>query len=92
VTWSAPAITLVGEYLFFQVEWQETTAGTANGCTAQFYQSACTIITTDFVPAKLTKVKHAGTWKLPTAIYAKNAGAWKTATMFVRDGGVWKQV
>jgi len=92
VTWSAPAITLVGEYLLFQVEWQETTAGTSNSCSAQFYQSACTITTTDFVPAKLTKVKHAGVWKLPTAIYAKNAGTWKTATMFVKDGGVWKQV
>ena len=46
-TWAAPAITLTSEYLFFQLEWQITTAGTNNSCTAQFYQSAGSIVTTD---------------------------------------------
>lgn len=30
-TWSPGTITLSNEYLFFQMEWQETTAGTSNG-------------------------------------------------------------
>ena len=47
VTWAAPAITLTNEYLFFQLEWLITTAGTSNSCTAQFYQSAGSIVTTD---------------------------------------------
>lgn len=32
VTWSPGAITLNNEYLFFQMEWEETTAGTSNTC------------------------------------------------------------
>jgi hypothetical protein len=47
-TWAAPQITLNNEYLFIQVEWQETTAGTANNNNAFFYQSGSTIVTTDF--------------------------------------------
>jgi hypothetical protein len=48
MTWNAPGITLNNEYLFFQLEWNVTTAGTSNSCTALFYQSAASITTTDF--------------------------------------------
>lgn len=49
ISWSAPAITLVNEYLFFQVEWQETVAGTISTATAHFWVSAATITTTNFI-------------------------------------------
>ena len=49
LNWNAPAITLNNEYLFFQVEWQETVLGT-NGFVVKFYQSACTITTTNYTP------------------------------------------
>lgn len=48
ITWNAPQITLVNEYLFFQLEWEETTAGNSNSSSVVFYQSAATIVTTDF--------------------------------------------
>jgi len=47
VTWAAPQVVLNNEYLFTQIEWQETTAGTSNSCTAQFYQAS--FVTTDYV-------------------------------------------
>ena len=43
------AVTLLNEYLFFAVEWNLTTAGGSNSCTVQFYQSAGSIVTPDFV-------------------------------------------
>jgi hypothetical protein len=49
VTWAAPQVVLANEYLFLQIEWQETTAGSANNCSAQFYQAS--FVTTDFVAA-----------------------------------------
>jgi len=51
ITWNAPTIILDGEYLFFQVEWNETTAGTSNSCAVVFYQSACTIATANWSAA-----------------------------------------
>jgi hypothetical protein len=54
VTWAAPAITLDNEYLFVQVEWQVTGAGTSNSCTAQFYQSAGSITTPNFTEGPVT--------------------------------------
>lgn len=52
VTWAAPQVVLNNEYVFTQVEWQETTAGTANQCSAQFYQAS--FVTTDYVYAPAT--------------------------------------
>ena len=52
VTWAAPQIVLVNEYLFIQPEWQSTVVGTSNSCTAQFYQASFT--TTDYVYATVT--------------------------------------
>jgi hypothetical protein len=49
VTWNAPLFDFLSEYLFFACEWNLTAAGSSNSCTAQFYQSASTITTTDFV-------------------------------------------
>lgn len=46
-TWAAPAITLNNEYLFFQLEWQETVAGTSASCDARFWISTSTIVTTN---------------------------------------------
>jgi hypothetical protein len=51
---SVPAQTFDNEYLFIEVEWQGTTAGTSNSCSALFYQSACTLTTPDFVFAEVT--------------------------------------
>lgn len=50
LTWAAPAITLNNEYLFFQVEWQETTAGTVAATDVRLWQGASTIVTTNFSP------------------------------------------
>ena len=49
VTWAAPQVVLNNEYLFLQVEWESTVAGTSNSCTAQFYQ--CSFVTTNYVYA-----------------------------------------
>ena len=51
VTYNPGVITLANEYLFVQVEWERTATGTSNSCTAQFYQSAGSIVTTDFAVA-----------------------------------------
>ena len=49
LTWSPGAITLDNEYLFFQIEWQETTAGTSNSsATGLYLGSTAAITTTDF--------------------------------------------
>jgi hypothetical protein len=48
VSWSAPAITLNGEYLFFQMEWQETTVGTNSNSIASFYIGSANILTGNF--------------------------------------------
>jgi hypothetical protein len=47
MTWNAPIVTLNNEYLFFQVEWQETTAG-SNGSALAFRAGESSIVTTDF--------------------------------------------
>lgn len=49
VTWAAPLITLTNEYLFFEVEWQETVVGTAQFSNILFYQSAAAVTTTNYV-------------------------------------------
>jgi hypothetical protein len=49
ITWNAPQIILNNEYVFLQPEWNSTTAGTSNSCTAQFYQ--CSFVTTNYVYA-----------------------------------------
>jgi hypothetical protein len=46
-TWSPGAITLNGEYLFFQVEWQETTAGSSTTSNVLF-RVGSTIVTPVF--------------------------------------------
>jgi hypothetical protein len=49
-TWSPGSVTLTNEYLFFQVEWNETTAGSANGSNA-FFRVGSTITTPNFLNA-----------------------------------------
>lgn len=42
--------------------------------------------------AAIFSVKHAGTWKAPTAIHVKHAGVWKAPTAaYVKNAGVWQQ-
>jgi hypothetical protein len=48
ITAAMPQMVLVNEYLFFQVEWQETTVGSTNGCNALFRIGTSTITTTNF--------------------------------------------
>jgi len=47
---SLPTFTVNGDYLFIQVEWQETVASGSNSGDVKFYISACTVATTDFQP------------------------------------------
>jgi len=49
ISWSPGALTLSNEYLFFQVEWQETTTGTTN-CNV-LYRAGTAAITTPDLPA-----------------------------------------
>ena len=49
VSWSPGALTLNNEYLFFQIEWQETTAGTVNGSNVLFRAGPSAITTPDFI-------------------------------------------
>lgn len=50
MTWSPGAITLNNEYIFFQLEWQETTQGSATQDSALIYIGAASgITTTNFV-------------------------------------------
>jgi hypothetical protein len=68
-TYARPAVTLNNEYLFFQVEWNVTTAGSSNSATAQFYNSACWVITPDFAPVPQTAsctIGGAGFFQTPT--------------------------
>jgi hypothetical protein len=51
VSWSPGALSLNNEYLFFQVEWQETTLGTTNGDNVLFRAGTSSITTADFVAA-----------------------------------------
>ena len=51
LTWNPGAITLVNEYLFFEVEWQNTNTGGSNSCSALFRQGESSIVTADFVAA-----------------------------------------
>src|SRR6516162_9711138 len=46
--WSPGAITLTNEYSFFQLEWQETTTGSANGDNVLFRVGTCLVTTTNF--------------------------------------------
>jgi hypothetical protein len=48
ISWSPGALTLNNEYLFFQVEWQETTAGSVNGDNVFFRAGTAAITTPDF--------------------------------------------
>ena len=64
VSWSAPAITLNNEYLFFQVEWVETVASGSNNGDVVFYISACSIVTgtwTDFIAGTLSSTEGGDT-------------------------------
>jgi hypothetical protein len=51
VSWSPGALSLNNEYLFFQIEWQETTLGTTNGDNVLFRIGTSSITTADFVAA-----------------------------------------
>jgi hypothetical protein len=48
ISWSPGAITLNKEYLFFQLEWQETVQGTQNTCNALFRAGTASITTPNF--------------------------------------------
>ncbi len=56
-TWAAPLITLNNEYLFFEIEWKETTTGTNNSDNA-FFRQGSSIVTTNF--AQLLNANLAG--------------------------------
>ena len=51
ITASPGAMTLNNEYLFFQVEWQETTVGSSNSDDVRFHIGTASITTADFVAA-----------------------------------------
>jgi hypothetical protein len=54
-SWSQTAFSMVDEYLLVQMEWRETTAGTANGTNVLFQQGALSyLLTTDFTLAAAT--------------------------------------
>jgi hypothetical protein len=59
-TWSPGAITLNNEYLFFQLEWQETTQGSTNGCNVLYRNGTCLITTTNFTPQQMISASMAG--------------------------------
>lgn len=48
ISWSPGSITLSNEYLFFQIEWQETTAGTSASDNVLFRIGTAKITTPDF--------------------------------------------
>jgi hypothetical protein len=50
-SWSPGAMTLVNEYLFFQIEWQETTVGGTNNDNVFFRTNTSSITTADFIAA-----------------------------------------
>jgi hypothetical protein len=50
ISWSPGALTLYTEYLFFQVEWQETTLGTSSTNNVFFRAGTSSITTPDFQP------------------------------------------
>jgi hypothetical protein len=50
LTWTPGALTLSNEYLFFQIEWQETTVGTLSGCDVRYRVSTCYVTTPDMAP------------------------------------------
>ena len=54
LTWNPGAITLDNEYLFFEVEWQNTNTGGSNSCSALFRQGESSIVTSDYVLAPAT--------------------------------------
>ena len=64
LTWSPGAITLSNEYLFFQFEWQETTAGTSNSSANTYFQGTSSITSTDFStgPTTTTLTAAAGSY------------------------------
>jgi hypothetical protein len=49
ITWSPGALNLNAQYLFFQVEWQETTAGSSNNDNVFFRIGTASITTADYV-------------------------------------------
>ena len=65
--------TLNNEYLFFQIEWQETTAGTSNNNNILFRAGTSFITTADFVPVT------AGALAVTQANQTVSAAGWATA-------------
>src|SRR5215831_1243357 len=59
-TWSPGAITLVNEYMFFQVEWQETTGGSSNSDNVLFRAGTCLVTTTNFSPIQFLSAAFVG--------------------------------
>jgi len=53
VSWSPGTITLTNEYLFFQVEWQETTVG-ASACGVELYTGSADVVTPVWTPLPST--------------------------------------
>lgn len=53
-TWSPGAITLTNEFLFFQIEWEETVAGTSNSSATGLRLGVAAITTTNFTLAAVS--------------------------------------
>jgi hypothetical protein len=47
ITWSPGALTFTNEYIFFQIEWQETTAGSSASDNVKFRVGTALITTPD---------------------------------------------
>jgi hypothetical protein len=73
ITWSPGALTLNNEYLFFQLEWQETTVGSSNTNTVAFLAGQTFVTTTDYVPVVV------GTLGLTQDAQTIAAAGWSTA-------------
>ena len=67
LSWSPGALTLNNEFLFFQIEWQETTLGAAS-CNVLFRLGTAVITTTNFAATNPT-----GAVLAPNAVLAANA-------------------
>jgi hypothetical protein len=53
ISWSPGSITLIEEYLFFQLEWQETTAGSSSTSNVLFRIGTASITTPDFTASSV---------------------------------------
>jgi hypothetical protein len=56
ISWSPGTLTLSNEYLFFQVEWQETTTGVVN-CNVLFRAGTAMITTPDLATAGASQAR-----------------------------------